>query len=1325
MRGWDDWDTAIGKSAGHHHSYLFWWENRDNLCISAGLQHFHGALYGWDPPTSVFSCGGSMMDAGFTALPLSDTELDPVRAEESGHDIFCAANSMLSTGLLGVVGGAGAENSGSIMSATFDAHHATGSSMWTYRGRMSTPRWYPTMVEQTGANKWLIYSGLQYAQLHVIGGMNTLTGSLAQHPRAWVEHARLIESGGWNAESQPSADATPPSGVPGEPTPRNWAVAPVTYDENGDPARAFLYGGMDTTAAVISDKVYLLDMQHADGLETQKWTATTVDGNGAQPAGRFGCSAVVDFGPVSVNGTVKDSRDVLWIFGGTTQDGLTPVVLKGFLDPPNSNNWYWQQFTSVANPSSAGAVPGARLHAAYTYDAKHHRMIVYGGYTDAAGSTVTSDASAWALNLGVTPTWKQLVTTQTGASRPLPLAEASLVYGPDDTEHLNGDKADMYLYGGTSAGSSSSYKSDVWLAYLGVTGDTLSWFKLPMVSGSTDPAARVGAVVARDRNSWNLRVYGGKTASGVDDAYGYHISIYRDRINASCDAMPRTWDRELASGSGARYGAVGISDSYELTAKSVEIHGPNAADTSWTPLSGADRMDLFYPHLFPLPNGHIFNAFAYAFGRPTDELVPPDATHSNWRWQHLTGALSNTDPLMDLGGGSSVMLTHADGSMDFMKCGSRDIELQPKGSPLGLSARLHLDATGSPVGGWTTAGTMVPRLFHNLVTLPDGRVLATGGADRNDQGLRNLLHAITRPQLWDPTASPATSWSAASALADEGVLRGYHSGSLLMPTGQALSGGGNDDSVSYKHQFKVFCPPQAFSGSTPRVQARFNGAPNNIQFNAPSGTGTFRLGLDGINASATNRIVLIRPGAATHGQNSSQVSAELNFVACDVGLVVTAPVQNSIPEGDYLIFAQIGGFWTLGSWTHVSSSATTYAAGGEPAACYMGGAGGGDDPGEILRGSFAVQSTSATSRFFDNTLFSGVADGELTSDALQLPSGPVATSEGAMVRLRHHGQGHDDYDGVRLVAIDHAPGQLAHRGDVGVVVGVHAPATACVDDRGEDDLVAMQSGDGVALKGGDVLDVRLTDAAGADSLLWIETSGHPADDGGIVIEQELSSGWQELGIVTPRTKRDAQVLGALLSSHLRLTALGRHRLFGLGRFTLGPAPTRTVLAPIAADRAGHGAFDVTQPFSLADGDTAFVHFAALEPPADGVRDWFLEVSGTPRGYQPSAAVLHARHAPAAEPAQGSFVFRLIGGVPNPFAMGTHVLFELPRAGIVRLDVYDAQGRRIRTLGGHFEAGRNSVQWNRRTDAGTLAPRGVYFMRLASGADEANGRLVVL
>lgn len=1326
MRGWDDWDTALGMSAGHHHSYLFWWENRDNLCITAPLQHFHGALYGWDPPATPFSCGGSMMDAGFTALSLSDTELDPVRAEESGHDIFCGANSMLSSGVLGVVGGAGAENSGSIMSATFDPHHATGSSMWTYRGRMSTPRWYPTLVEQSGTNKQLIYSGLQYAQLHVIGGMNTLSGTLAEHPRAYIEHARLIESGGWNSESQPAPDPSPPSGVPGEPTPRNWAVAPVTYDDNGDPERAFLYGGKDTTAVVFSEKVYLLDMQHADGLETQQWTATTLDASGAQPAGRFGCSAVVDFAPVSVNGVVKESRDVLWVFGGATQDGMTPVVLKGFLDPPNSNNWLWQQFTTLSNPSSPGVLPGGRLHAAYAYDAKRHRMIVYGGYTDASGTTVTSDANAWALNLGLTPTWKKLVTTQTGASRPLPLAEASLAYGPDDTEHLNGDRADMYLYGGTSAGSSSSYKSDVWLAYLGVTGDTLSWFKLPIASGTTDPAARIGAIVARDRNSWNLRVYGGKTASGLTDAYGYHISIYRDRINAGCDSMPRAWNRELASGSGARYGAVGISDSYELTAKSVEIHGPNTTDTLWTPLAGADRMDLFYPHLFPLPNGHIFNAFAYVWGRPTDELVPPDATHSNWRWQNFTAPLATTDPLFDLGGGSSVMLTHADGSMDFMKCGSRDIELPTFGSPLGLSARLHVDAAGHPVGGWTSAGSMVPRLFHNLVTLPDGRVLVTGGADRNDQGLRNLGHAITQPQLWDPTASAATAWSAANTLADEGVLRGYHSGCLLMPTGQAVSGGGNDDSTAaYKRKFKVFCPPQAFSGNTPRAQARFNGAPNNIQFNAPSGTQTFRLGLDGSNASLTSRVVLIRPGAATHGLNTSQVSAELNFAPCDVGLVVTAPVQNSIPEGDYLLFAQIGGYWTLGTWTHVSNSATSYAAGGEPAACYMGGAGGGDDPGVILRGSFAVQSTSGTVRILDNTLFSGVADGEHAADALRLPSGPVATPEGPVIRLRHHGQGRHDYDGVRLVAVDHAPGQLAHRGDAGVVVGTHAPATACVDDRGEDDLAAMQSGDGIALKSGDVVDVRLTDAMGADSLLWIESSGHPADDGGIVIEQELSSGWHELGVVTPRAKRDAEVLGALLSSHLRLTALGRHRLFGLGRFTAGPAPTRTVLTPLSAERAGHGAADASQPFTLVDGDTMFVHFAALEPPADAARDWFPEVSGTPRGYQPTVATLHARHAPAIEPEERPFVFRLIGGVPNPFAMGTHVLFELPRAGTVRLDVYDAQGRRIRTLGGRFEAGRNSVQWNRRTDAGTLAPRGVYFMRLSSATDEANGRLVVL
>jgi hypothetical protein len=63
--------------------------------------------------------------------------------------------------------------------------------------------------------------------------------------------------------------------------------------------------------------------------------------------------------------------------------------------------------------------------------------------------------------------------------------------------------------------------------------------------------------------------------------------------------------------------------------------------------------------------------------------------------------------------------------------------------------------------------------------------------------------------------------------------------------------------------------------------------------------------------------------------------------------------------------------------------------------------------------------------------------------------------------------------------------------------------------------------------------------------------------------------------------------------------------------------------------------------------------------------------------------------------------------PNPFNPTARVAFTLPRAGAVRLDLFDARGRRIRPLvDGSLPAGHHAVD----LEADGLAS-GVYFLRL--------------
>lgn len=82
--------------------------------------------------------------------------------------------------------------------------------------------------------------------------------------------------------------------------------------------------------------------------------------------------------------------------------------------------------------------------------------------------------------------------------------------------------------------------------------------------------------------------------------------------------------------------------------------------------------------------------------------------------------------------------------------------------------------------------------------------------------------------------------------------------------------------------------------------------------------------------------------------------------------------------------------------------------------------------------------------------------------------------------------------------------------------------------------------------------------------------------------------------------------------------------------------------------------------------------------------------------------------------------------PNPFNPSTRISGELVAAGRIELGVFDAQGRRQRTLAsGDLPAGPFSLEWDGRDDAGRRLPGGVYFVRLSDGRGARAVKLVML
>lgn len=80
--------------------------------------------------------------------------------------------------------------------------------------------------------------------------------------------------------------------------------------------------------------------------------------------------------------------------------------------------------------------------------------------------------------------------------------------------------------------------------------------------------------------------------------------------------------------------------------------------------------------------------------------------------------------------------------------------------------------------------------------------------------------------------------------------------------------------------------------------------------------------------------------------------------------------------------------------------------------------------------------------------------------------------------------------------------------------------------------------------------------------------------------------------------------------------------------------------------------------------------------------------------------------------------------PNPSRGDATLSYELPVGGDVSLEVFDLQGRLVRTLAsGRQSAGRHSVRWDGRDAAGQSPAAGIYLARIRANGQERQIKLV--
>lgn len=89
-------------------------------------------------------------------------------------------------------------------------------------------------------------------------------------------------------------------------------------------------------------------------------------------------------------------------------------------------------------------------------------------------------------------------------------------------------------------------------------------------------------------------------------------------------------------------------------------------------------------------------------------------------------------------------------------------------------------------------------------------------------------------------------------------------------------------------------------------------------------------------------------------------------------------------------------------------------------------------------------------------------------------------------------------------------------------------------------------------------------------------------------------------------------------------------------------------------------------------------------------------------------------------------FTLLQNYPNPFNPTTTIVYELPKAGIVDVKVYDINGRLVRSvLEEHQEMGVHQILWDSKNDAGASVASGVYFYQIRFNQSVLSRKMLLL
>ncbi|KAI2481306.1 DUF1929 multi-domain protein [Pyrenophora tritici-repentis] len=389
-------------------------------------------------------------------------------------------------------------------------------------------------------------------------------------------------------------------------------------------------------------------------------------------------------------------------------------------------------------------------------------------------------------------------------------------------------------------------------------------------------------------------------------------TIYDPKDNKFTSApdmkVPRGYQSSAILSDGKVF-TIGGSWSGPRSGKPGEIYDPKA--NTWTLLPGAavepmltqDHEGIFrednHAWLFPWRNGSVFQA------GPSKAM--------NWYYTDKEGGTSHAgvrDYFNDAMCGVHVMY---DVGKIFTAGGSQWYDDSPA---LSVAHLIEIDNVGAPARVEKLPDMRHARAFANVVVLPDGKMLITGG-QRYAKGFTDR-DPVFIPEIFDPETRKF------SELAAEKVPRNYHSISILLADGTVFSGGGGlcwDDGTGIPSEKcidtvnhpngQIFTPPYLTNGAQRPVIEK-------LKFATVAPGGKLEVEMKG--SADGVKFSLIRIGSVTHNVNSDQRRVPLNPKVN--GNKVELPILNDqgvmLPGAWYLFAVSKEGVPSVAKMVYVS-----------------------------------------------------------------------------------------------------------------------------------------------------------------------------------------------------------------------------------------------------------------------------------------------------------------------------------------------------------------------------------------------------------------------